>query len=273
MGDRRHLAEARPSAIGLVLMLSLTASLGGCSGADQASSLLAAGAGSIESASAGATPDNGPANPFVDSSSIQSGAREVIANPTIADVMKPVSDLPEMAIGRVDAPVVVIKYASMTCPYCRQFDMQAFPVLKREYIDTGKMRFIIREFPIGFQSGTATIALRCAPEAKRFELYHKLMAQQAAWVSQEVRPDPILKVASQVGMTRDQFDACRQNQSMIKGLKAIKDRGRTLGVIGTPNFFINGRLYKRVLTLHDVRSIVDPIIASGRGGGTPSDRS
>jgi protein-disulfide isomerase len=161
----------------------------------------------------------------------------------------------------------------MTCPYCRQFDMQTFPVLKREYIDTGKMRFIIREFPIGFQSGTATVALRCAPETRRFELYHKLMAQQSAWVSQEVRTEPILRVASQVGMSRSQFDACRQNQSMINGLKAIKDRGRTLGVIGTPNFFVNGRLYKRVLTLQDVRSIVDPIIATSRGGGQPSGRS
>jgi protein-disulfide isomerase len=270
MGDRRKSAEARLSPTGLVLLLA--ALLGGCSGTDQASSLLTAGAGSVASASAGATPDS-PANPFIDSSSSQSGAREVIANPTVADVMKPVGDLPEMAMGRADAPVVFIKYASMTCPYCRQFDMQVFPVLKREYIDTGKMRFIIREFPIGFQSGTATIALRCAPDARRFDLYHKLMAQQVAWVSQEVRADPILKVASQMGMTRAQFDACRQNQSMIKGLKAIKDRGRTLGVIGTPNFFINGRLYKRVLTLQDVRSIVDPIIASGRGGGAPSGRS
>jgi protein-disulfide isomerase len=269
MGDRLAAAAVRRSGIGLVLMLA--AALGGCGSGDQASSLLATGAASADPAASGSTPDRGSANPFIDGSTIQSGAREVIAKPTVADVMKPVSDLPEMAMGRADAPVVFIKYASMTCPYCRQFDMQVFPVLKREYIDTGKMRFIIREFPIGFQSGTATVALRCAPETKRFELYHKLMSQQAGWVSQEVRTDPILKVASQVGMTRAQFDACRQNQSMINGLKAIKDRGRTLGVIGTPNFFINGRLYKRVLTLQDVRSIVDPIIASG--GGAPSGRS
>jgi protein-disulfide isomerase len=270
-GGRASAAAVRRSVICPVLVLA--AALGGCGSGDQASSLLAAGSASLETAAGGTTPDQGAANPFIDGSTVQSGPREVIANPTVADVMKPVGDLPEMAIGRPDAPVVLIKYASMTCPYCRQFDMQTFPVLKREYIDTGKMRFVIREFPIGFQSGTATVALRCAPEAKRFELYHKLMAQQSAWVSQEVRTEPILKVASQVGMSRSQFDACRQNQSMINGLKAIKDRGRTLGVIGTPNFFINGRLYKRVLTLQDVRSIVDPIIANSRGGGPPSGRS
>jgi protein-disulfide isomerase len=106
-----------------------------------------------------------------------------------------------MALGRADAPVTIIKYASMTCPYCRRFQLEAFPVLKKDYIDTGKVRFIIREFPIGKQSGLATVALRCAAPDKYFALYDKLMAQQTSWVSQEVRPDPIFKVAAQVGMT------------------------------------------------------------------------
>ncbi len=64
------------------------------------------------------------------------------------------------------------------------------------------------------------------------------MEQQASWVSQEVRLDPIFAVAKQVGMTRPQFDACYKNQAMIEGLKWVKDRGRTLGIIGTPNFFV-----------------------------------
>ena len=132
--------------------------------------------------------------------------------------------------------------------------------LKREYIDTGKVRFIIREFPIGFQSGAATIALRCAPPEKYFELYAKFLEQQAKWVSQEVRHDPIFRIASQVGMTRAQFDACYQNQGMIEALKQIKDRGRTLGVIGTPNFFINNRLVKSVIGMKEIREMVDPLL-------------
>ena len=77
-------------------------------------------------------------------------------------------ELPEMALGRADAPVTIVQYASMTCPYCRQFQRETFPVLKREYIDTGKVRYILREFPIGHQSGLATIALRCAPPEQVF---------------------------------------------------------------------------------------------------------
>ena len=156
----------------------------------------------------GATADAPGYNPFSETPPAAVGRREVIANPSLAEVLQP-GELPEMALGRADAPVTIVKYASMTCPYCRQFQRETFPLLKREYIDTGKVRYILREFPIGHQSGLATIALRCAPPDKYFVLYDKLMVQQAAWVSQEVRPDPIFKVAQQVGMTRAQFDSCR----------------------------------------------------------------
>jgi protein-disulfide isomerase len=207
------------------------------------------------------TPDRIEGNPFQDTSVQALAGRTVIANPSIADIMQPASGLAEMSLGRADAPVTFIKYASMTCPYCRQFQIEVFPELKRQYIDTGKMRFIVREFPIGFQSGAATIALRCVPPSKYFQLYDRLMRQQAIWVSQEVRIDPIVKVAAEVGLTREQFDACRQNQGMVQSLAAIKERGRTLGVIGTPNFFVNGKLIKTVLTLKDVKALVDPLIA------------
>lgn len=201
-----------------------------------------------------------PFNPFADPSSTSSGGRQVIANSSIEEVMK-TGTLPEMAVGRADAPVTIIKYASLTCPYCRQFHSDVFPRLKRDYIDSGKVRFIIREFPIGRSSGNATIALRCAPAEKYFELYGKFLQQQASWVSQEVRPDAIHKVAAQAGLSRPEFDACLANQDMIAGLEWIKDRGRTLGVIGTPNFFVQGRLVKKVLSYDELKAMIDPLLA------------
>jgi protein-disulfide isomerase len=83
--------------------------------------------------------------------------------------------------------------------------------------------------------------------------------------------DPIFKVASQVGMTRQQFDACRENQAMIDGLKWVKDRGRTLGVIGTPNFFVGSTLVKKVLTIEEIRTMVEPLLkarATAAAGGS-----
>lgn len=197
------------------------------------------------------------------------GGREVIANPSVAEIMK-TGPLPEMAWGRADAPVTVIKYMSLTCPYCRRFHQEVFPAFRKAYVDTGKVRFILREFPIGKASGNATIALRCAGPEKYLDLYGKFLAQQASWVSQEVRLDAIYAVSQQVGMTRAQFDQCLKNQDMINGLKWVKDRGRTLGIIGTPNFFIDGKLVKRVLSYEDLSAMVDTALTTRGGAAGPS---
>src|SRR4029077_1060081 len=209
----------------------------------------------------GATADAAGFDPFQETPPGPVASRQVLQNPSLAEIMQP-GALPEMALGRSDAPVTIVQYASMTCPYCRRFQAETFPVLKREYIDTGKVRYVLRaEFPIGKQSGLATVALRCAPPDKYFVLYDKLMRQQATWVSQEVRPDPIFKVAQQVGMTRTQFDSCRENRGMIDALNGIKERGRTLGIIATPTFFVEGKLVKSVIGIKEIREMVDPILA------------
>lgn len=222
---------------------------------------------SLETPSAGSEPaavgvTSTPArafDPFSDTATTDRPLREVIQNPTVADVMRP-GPLPEFSMGRADAPVTIIKYASLTCPFCKRFQADVFPTLKRDYIDRGTVRFMIREFPIGKTSGMATIALRCVPMERYLDLYGRYLTTQAQWVSQEVRIEPILKVAQGVGLTAAQFDSCRQNHGMIAALNQVKDRGRELGVIGTPNFFINGRLVKKALGLKDLREIIDPLI-------------
>lgn len=205
-----------------------------------------------------------PAGPFSEPQTA-SGGREVIQSPTVSDVMAP-SPLPEMSWGRPDAPVTIVQYASLTCPHCRNFHKVTYPELKRRFIDTGKVRYILREFPIGKQSGNATVALRCAPPDKYLTLYGKFMEQQPAWVSQEVRLDPIFAVAQQVGMTRAQFDACYKNQGMIEALKWVKERGRKLGIVGTPNFFIGTRLVKKELSIDEIADFV----RQAGPGGTPT---
>ena len=253
-----------------IALLLIPASLAGCGGStltnttsltpDKAADGSSSGASAYPTAEDTAAAGPERFNPFADPSDKPAGGREVIANPTIADVML-TGTLPEMSFGRADAPVTIVEYASLTCPHCRNFHLKTYPQFKKAYIDTGKVRYILREFPIGKTSGAASIALRCAPPEKYLTLFGKFMEQQATWVSQEVRLDPIFQVAAQVGMTRQQFDACRENQSMIDGLKWVKDRGRKLGVIGTPNFFVAGKLVKKELTMEDIRAMVDPLIA------------
>lgn len=190
------------------------------------------------------------------------GGREVIKNPTKEQLMVS-GPLPDIALGRKDAPVTVIKYASLTCPICQKWNASVFPKFKRAYIDTGKVRFILRQFPIGRASGNATIALRCAGEKEHFDLYTKYLDQQRKWVAQEVKTNAIYAVAAQVGLSRAKFDACMKDKALIDGLGFVKDRGRTLGIIGTPNFYIGGELVKRALTYEQLRAKIDPLL-SGR---------
>ncbi len=228
----------------------LSGGLGSGSGDSSASALINA------STAPDAKTSGGGFNPLAPPTTKAPGGREVIKNPTLDDVLTK-GKLAEFTLGPANAPVTVIKYASLTCPYCRQFHQKEFPKLKRELIDTGKVRFIIREFPIGRASGNATIALRCAKMDNYLDLYGKFLAQQANWVSQDVRLDRIYAVAQQVGMKRSEFDACLKNQGMINDLQWVKDRGRKLGVIGTPNFFIQNKLYKKQLTVAEIRQAVD----------------
>ena len=126
--------------------------------------------------------------------------------------------------------------------------------LKRQFIDTGKVRYILREFPIGKTVGHWP---RSRYAARR--LRSTWTSTGASWTSR--RPGcprtcgqtPIFAIAQQVGMTRPQFDACRENQGMIENLKWVKERGRKLGIIGTPNFFVGNKLIKNELTIDEIR--------------------
>jgi protein-disulfide isomerase len=190
------------------------------------------------------------------------GRRNVIAEPTAADLAA-AGPLSDRFLGSGDAPLTVYEYASMTCPYCRAFHASSFPTIKKAYIDTGKIKWVIREFPIGRSSGNAWIAVRCASEEHWFGVYERLLAEQARWVSQEVRIDAISAVAETAGLGRAEFDSCLANQPLIEGLNWVKERGRQLGVIGTPTFFIGARQVRQVLTPEEFKAIVEPMLSNG----------
>lgn len=241
------------------IAVAVAVALGGLVAACSGDSLSTA---TLTSPPSGSTADKAGFNPFSTEPETASGGREVIQNPTVAEVMQ-TGDLPEMSWGSATAPVTLIKYMSLTCPYCKRFHAEVYPVLKRDYIDTGKVRFIMREFPIGKSSGTATVALRCAAADKYLDLYGRFLSQQAQWVSQDVRTDAIFRVAAQAGVTQEQFNACMSNQTLVSQLNAVKERGRKLGVIGTPNFFVNGKLVKSTVGITELKAMIDPIIAGG----------
>jgi len=177
--------------------------------------------------------------------------------PLKEQVLEP-GPLGEHEYGNPNAPVTIIEYASLTCPHCRNYHAKVFPKVKRAYIDTGKVRYIIREFPIGRTAGTAAIIAKCVPESKYLSLMETFLRRQSEWVSQEVRPDAIYAVAKSSGMSRAQFDKCLSNQAIIDGLTEVKQRGRKYGVIGTPTLFVNGQKAQGEVTFEEVKAMIEP---------------
>jgi protein-disulfide isomerase len=161
---------------------------------------------------------------------------------TAAELMQP-NPLGEMALGSDKAKVTIIEYASMTCPHCAHFAETTWPQFRKEYVDTGKVRFIFREFPLDPLAAAGFMLARCSANdnaEKYFAMVDALFAQQKTWVVQKPL-EPLKAIAKQAGMTEDQFTACLSNQKLVEGLEAVRGRAsEKLGVASTPTFFING---------------------------------
>ncbi len=150
--------------------------------------------------------------------------------------------LPDMALGAADAPVTIVEYASMTCPHCASFHEHVYPALKEKYIDTGRARFIFREFPLDDLALFAAMLARCAPEAKFFPLLDVLFERQRTWASRDAKPvDELFAIARSAGFTEAQFNQCRENEEVAAGIRDTKERAASqFEVRGTPSFFVNG---------------------------------
>lgn len=169
--------------------------------------------------------------------------------------------LEEEAMGEEDAPVTIVEYASMTCPHCRDFHETTFPELKKDYIDTGKVRFIFREFPFDPRAAAAFMLARCAPEGKYFPMVDVLFKQQDTWARAESAIPPLLNIAKLAGFTQESFQACLTDQELLDDINAVRERAsEDFGVDSTPTFFINGQKYSGALTIEQMSAILDPML-------------
>jgi len=163
-------------------------------------------------------------------------------NVTEEELLK-AGSLPDLALGKADAPVTIVEYASMTCGHCASFHNTVLPVLKEKYIDTGKVRLIFREFPLDERAALASMMARCAGGDKALPLISMLFSKQDEWATAKNDFLPkLFKFGQQVGFTKQSFDQCRQDEKLIKDIIAVRDRGNTsFGVNQTPTFFVNGK--------------------------------
>jgi protein-disulfide isomerase len=180
-----------------------------------------------------------------------------------ADELLKADALPDMAMGDDKAPVTVIEYASMTCPHCAHFQEATFPEFKKRYIDTGKVRYIFREFPLDSLAAAAFMLARCAgkdDKDKYFALVDTLFRQQRQWAVEKPIP-PLLTIAKQAGFTEQTFNACLANQQMLDGIESIRQRAiKQFKVQSTPTFFINGKAHPGALSIDDMAKAIDPYL-------------
>lgn len=160
--------------------------------------------------------------------------------------------LDDMAEGSVDAPVTVIEFASLTCPHCAHFQKETFPLLKRDFIDTGKIRFIFREFPLDSYAVDAAILARCSGTENYFKVLGKLFAEQPQWmpapgpiseVSRKATQDRLANYGEDFGVDEKKYQACLNNKPLKDHLANRMDEARSrYQVNGTPAIVVNGKL-------------------------------
>lgn len=171
--------------------------------------------------------------------------------------------LGDRALGSPDAPVTIIEYASMTCSHCATFHMQTYPVLKERYIDTGKVRYILREFPLDPLAAGAIMLAHCAGDEKFFDLVDTLFQQQKDWAFVQSPIPPLFNIARQAGFNEQSFERCLSDQKLLDGIEDVRRRAQqNFGVNSTPTFFINGKLMRGALTIDQIEREIAPFIKS-----------
>jgi protein-disulfide isomerase len=171
--------------------------------------------------------------------------------------------LPDQALGAADAPVTIIEYASMTCPHCASFHETTYPELKKRYIDTGKVRFIFREFPLDPLAAAGSMLARCAGEGKYFPMIETLFHQQKTWAVQKPLP-PLQAIAKQAGFTQQNFEQCLDNRKLLEDIEKVRERAATkFGVNSTPTLFVNGkRMPAGAMTIQDLEKEIQAYLKS-----------
>ena len=186
-------------------------------------------------------------------------------NVPVADLMKP-SAQPDIALGDAKAPVTIVEYASMTCPHCAHFEETTFPELKKRYIDTGKVRFILRDFPLDNLAGAVFVLEHCIakddPE-KYYTLVQTFFREQRTWAVEKPVP-ALMAIAKQAGVNEKDFNACLTNQKAWDAMEDVRQRAlKEFKVDSTPTFFVNGTRITGAVPIEDFAKVIDPYLKGG----------
>lgn len=169
--------------------------------------------------------------------------------------------LGDVALGPADAKVTIIEYASMTCSHCAHFHATTWPELKKRYIDTGKVRFVLREFPLDPLATAGFMLARCDGESKFYPITDLLFDQQKNWAFVDKPLDALRAMMKQAGFSQEKFDACLKDQKLYDAVNSVKNRAmEQFNVDSTPTFFINGQRHPGSMSIDELEKIIKPLL-------------
>ena len=167
-------------------------------------------------------------------------------------------------IGEPEAPVTIIEYASMSCSHCADFHNETLDDLKSEYIDTGKVKFVFRDFPFNYPALAGSMILSCVPEDVRYDYMNALYKLQKNWVMRDHSKtrSELYKIMQSGGMQQDEFDACLSDINLENDiLEGVMNAQREFNINRTPSFIVNGIVYSGNKNIKEFRQIIDKILS------------
>lgn len=169
--------------------------------------------------------------------------------------------LPELTVGDNGAGVAIIEYGSVTCSHCAHFDKEIWPAIKSAYVDTGKVRYIFREYSRNNLDVGAFMLARCNGDDKALATIELLFANQDRWAFVDKPLDGLVEVLKPAGFTRDKIETCLKDQAKANALIKITEIGnKNFSIQGTPTFIIDGKIYGGALSKEELDAILKPLI-------------
>lgn len=170
--------------------------------------------------------------------------------------------LPDRVLGPSDARVTVIEYASPTCPHCAAFSNDVYPQFKTDYVDTGKVKFLLRPFVRNVLDAVVFMLAYAAGDDQYHSVIETFYRTQDQWASSETPRDAILVIAKQLGFTDQTFDAALTNQELFAAMETMRQQALDeFKLEGTPTFYINGKQLTGDKTLEQLKAEIDPLLA------------
>ena len=170
----------------------------------------------------------------------------------------------DFVIGNEDAKITIIEYASLSCSHCADFHVNTLENLKKEYIDTGKVRMVFRDYPFNYPALLGSMVLRCIPENYRYDYMNALFKLQPDWVNKENKKtiQELYKIMQSGGMTKEEYDACIYNTELENEiLEGVMEAQNQFNIKSTPSFIINGKLIEGNKSIKEFRQIIDKILS------------